>query len=119
MVGKRRLDGGARRKRTVSQVEIKNARIESVYLGLESHGILTCYLNLDYGGLAQSFGGFELKHPDYGMEFIHRILRVVGVESWEQLPGKTIRAKCDNSKVYGIAHIIEPKWFHPEDLRKS
>jgi len=98
--------------------EIKNAKIESVYLGFEGHGILTCYLNLDYGGVAQSFGGYQMKNPNYGMEFIERVLRVVGVESWEQLPGKTIRAKADNVKVYGIAHILRPEWFHPEDLVK-
>ena len=30
-------------------MEIKNAKIESTMLGTEDHGIMTCYLYLDYG----------------------------------------------------------------------
>ena len=63
--------------------EIVNARIRSTTLGVEDHGIFTAWLNLDYGGSGQGFGGWALdgkpvkrdahsRRPGtaYGCEFI-------------------------------------------------
>ncbi len=104
--------------------EIKNARIESTMLGEEDHGIMTCFLYLDYGGAGQGFGGYGLQRWDkaenrargteYGMEFIMRILDVVGVRKWEDLVNQYIRADAEHGKVHGIGNIIEDKWFYPE-----
>ena len=108
-------------------IEIKNAKIASTMLGVEDHGILTCWLYLEYDGGGQGFGGYSLDTPDkarthefrrvgcaWGMEFINRILAVVGVEKWEQLPGKHIRVKAEHSKVHAIGNIIKDNWFCPE-----
>jgi hypothetical protein len=92
--------------------EIKNAKITSTMLGFEDHGILTCMLHLDYGGMNQGFGGYSLKY--YGIEFIEKVLRAVGVETWEELRGKHVRVEADNLKVYRIGHIIENRWYEPE-----
>ena len=40
------------------QGEIRNAVIQSTMLGYEDHGILTCFLHLDYSGAGQGFGGY-------------------------------------------------------------
>lgn len=76
------------------------AKIKRARLGYEDHGILTCYLDLDYGGAGQSAGGFALDEFDpetkrrvgtaFGAEFIIRLLRAVGVKEWSQLEGRTI-----------------------------
>lgn len=108
--------------------EIKNALIESTHLGLEDHGIATLYLHLKYGGGGgQGFGGYALDEYDeakkkrvgtsYGMEFIKRICATVGVSAWEQLPSKHIRVDAEWTKIHGIGHIIEDKWFYPADMQ--
>lgn len=109
--------------------ETRNARIASTMLGVEDHGILTCMLHLECGGVGQGFGGYtfdEYGENDkarhgvaFGMEFIRRVLKVVGVQKWEDLPGKYIRADADNSKVYRIGHITEDKWFDPQELAEE
>ncbi len=105
-------------------IETENAVIESTMLGLEDHGIMTCFLYLNYGGSCQGFGGYALdiwnKEADrrigtaYGAEFIARVLATVGVEKWEDLAGKHIRARHDWTKVHAIGHIIKDQWFDPE-----
>ena len=105
-------------------METKNAVIESTMLGIEDHGILTCFLNLNYGGSGQGFGGYGLDGFDkakdkrigtaWGMEFVRRVLETMEVDSWEKLSGKHCRVISDNGKVYKIGHIIKDRWFDPE-----
>lgn len=49
---------------------------------------------------------------------IAEILETVGVESWEELPGKFIRCENEGSggKITRIGNIIKDKWFSPEDF---
>ncbi len=115
---------------TKPNMEIKNAIIESTMLGSEDHGILTAYLRLNYGGSGQGFGGYALDRftgpgssagervgTAYGMEFIRRVMKTVGVEKWEDLKGKHCRARMEDNGVYAIGHIIEDRWFCPtQDL---
>lgn len=108
-------------------METRNAIIESTRLGPEDHGIFSAYLTLNYGGSGQSFGGYALDrhngHRDlrservgtaYGMEFIRRVMAVVGVSKWEDLKGKHVRAVMEHDKIHSIGHIIEDRWFTPE-----
>lgn len=107
--------------------EIRNARISSTHLGLEGHGIFSVMIDLDYDGGGQGFGGYALDRwvPDlkrrrgtaWGMEFIARVLRVVGVEKWEDLKGKYVRADAEFTKVHRIGHITADRWFDPDELR--
>ena len=104
--------------------EIKNAEIESTMLGYEDHGILTCFLHLNYGGSGQGFGGYGLDAYDkasdtrkgtaYGIAFIRHILDVLEVSTWEELKGKYCRADASFGKVYGVGHLLKDKWFYPE-----
>uniref|UniRef100_A0A6M3LCX9 Uncharacterized protein n=1 Tax=viral metagenome TaxID=1070528 RepID=A0A6M3LCX9_9ZZZZ len=105
---------------------IRNARIGSTVLGSEDHGIMSFYLNLDYGGGGQGAGGYALDEYDksldrrigrgHGIEIIKRILVTVGVSKWEDLPGKYVRCEQTDSKVLGIGHIIEDKWLNFKEL---
>lgn len=108
-------------------IEEKNAKIVSTILGRVS-GVFRAYLCLDYGDANQEFGGFPLDKYDEatkkrvstacGIEFIIRVLKTVGVGKWENLPGNYIRVKADDNHVYAIGHIIEDRWFCPqEDLK--
>jgi hypothetical protein len=96
-------------------IEIKNAKIESTMLGFEDHGIFTCFLQLDYGGGGQGFGGYTLGGK-YGSDFIKAILETVGVNEWEKLPGKHIRVKAERTKIHEIGNIIIDKWFNPSEI---
>jgi hypothetical protein len=112
-------------------VKIENAIIESTMLGYEGHGILTCYIGIKAGHFGGSFGGYSLDEyheksrtriaTPYGLEFITRIMRVIGVETWEELKGKhcRIRAAGLGCRIGEIGHIIEDKWFDPAALLKE
>lgn len=102
--------------------EIKNAIIKSAQITTDSHGFLSAWLELDYGGSVQCFGGYALYLPKsfqhHNLEsvaghFIWRCLEVAGVEDWGQLPGKTVRVKSGHDKVHGIGHIVKNDWFYP------
>lgn len=95
--------------------EITNAKITSTMLGLEDHGIPTCFVNLEWPGAGQGFGGYDLRH--YGIEFITKTCAAVGVEKWEDLRGKVCRIRHDHRKVYAIGHIVEDRWYEPEASR--
>lgn len=94
--------------------EIRNARIESTHLGNEDHGILTIFLQLSYDrGSSQAFGGYNLTMPGQLGFWVNQILKVVGVEKWEDLKGKYIRVESDFGKVYRIGNLMEDSWFDP------
>lgn len=107
---------------------IKNAIIESTMLGREDHGLMTFMIlvKFDKGGSC-GIGGWALDQYDKNtktrvfqaksMEVISKILEVVGVETWEELPGKYIRFEDGGwgSTITKIGNIIENKWF---DIRE-
>ncbi|MDD5022281.1 MAG: hypothetical protein PHR82_09175 [Endomicrobiaceae bacterium] len=102
---------------------IENARITGTMLGKEDHGILTFELFLDFGGSCCAFGGYALDGYDKdtnkrvvkaaGLRAIVEILDCVGVEKWEDLPGKYIRCESDGwgGKIVAIGNILQDKWF--------
>lgn len=92
-------------------------------------GLLTAWLDLDYGGAGQGFGGYALYLPasfdhhtllSHAGHFIFRVMEVAGVERWDQLPGKTIRVRSKHTGVEAIGHIVKDDWFSPsEDFVKK
>lgn len=93
--------------------EIVNAKIIGTFLGKEDHGIPTCQLKLRWGGYGQSFGGYDLRF--YGINMVMRILEVIGVESWEELPDKYCRIKQCHTEISAIGHITDDKWYCPKE----
>ena len=104
---------------------IKNAKITGTMLGREDHGIMTfmVYVDISESGSC-GIGGYALDSYDRetksrvfstnSMEAGSKILEVVGVDRWEQLPGKYIRVK-DNGwgkTIDEIGNLMENKWFN-------
>lgn len=102
---------------------IKNAKIQSTMLGREDHGIMTFMIHIDAGSFSCGVGGFCLDEYDNNkkkrifntksMEVISKILDVVGVSKWEDLPGKYIRFEDNGwgSTITKIGNIIDDKWL--------
>lgn len=97
-------------------------------LGFEGHGILTCYVYLESEKYSCGFGGYALDSYSaslkkrvgvgFGVDFIVALLETVGVEKWEDLPGKYVRINSEGwgGKILCIGHITENKWFDPKVL---
>jgi len=104
-------------------MEIKNAKITSTMLGREDHGIMTFMIFIEDDVGSVGVGGYALDQYDRdsktrvfsakGIEVVSKILEVVGVNTWEQLPGKYIRYKFEGwgSTVKEIGNLIENKWL--------
>ncbi|HEL1668972.1 TPA: hypothetical protein U1157_001208 [Streptococcus suis] len=102
---------------------IENVKITKTFLGREDHGILTCYLTVEGYGFGVSIGGYCLDKYDErkkkrvafykSFELIDRILEVVGVSTWEDLPGKHIRIESDGfgCRVMKIGNLIKDDWL--------
>lgn len=111
----------------MADTEVENARITSTHLGLEDHGIFTFWLHLDYGSSGQGYGGYGLgsykqgdSHGlDFGMATIQRVMQVVGVEKWEDLPGKYVRTEHNWTRVTRIGNILKDDWLDLEDLAQE
>ena len=116
--------------------EVKNAKISSTMLGIEDHGICYYMIHLNYtggGGSGQGFGGYALDSPvtdpqgkflkregvAYGAETILQILKVLGIDSWEKLPGTPCRVEGNFKKIHRIGNFLKDQWFNPETLGKE
>lgn len=109
--------------------KIKNAIIDSVSIDDGDRGLLTVWLNLDYGGIMQGFGGYSLYLPksfdhftekgDFMGHFIFRCMEIAGVSNWDKVKGKAVRVKSVNDKIEAIGHITKDDWFNPsEDFKR-
>lgn len=96
--------------------EVKNAIITGTDIFIEDHGNLTAYLNLDYGGVGQGFGGYALDNQ-FAAVFLRKVMETLEVSKWAEVTGKAIRVKADNSHVYAIGHFMKDKWFVPSDWK--
>lgn len=105
-------------------MEIKNAIIESAKIDIGDRGYLDVWLTLDYGGSGQGFGGYAIYLPksfkhhkleSVAGHHLFRIMEIAGVEQWDKLKGKTVRARVVNGLVEAIGHIVKDDWFCPKD----
>ena len=110
------------------KLNIQNAVIKSAYINIK-RGSLDMWLDLDYGGTCQGFGGWSLYlGSDYDHHallsvaghHIFRTMNIAGVEKFDDLKGRCIRVKSDYAKIHSIGHIIKDDWYNPtEDFEKA
>lgn len=105
-------------------MNIRNAKIKSTMLGREDHGIMTFCIFIEFNGTVCGIGGYALDMYNHttesrvfsskGLEDISKILEIVGVDKWEDLPGKYIKIKDNGrgSTVDEIGNLMEEKWFN-------
>ena len=107
------------------QSKIKNAKIKSVSIFYGDHGILTSFVDLDYGGSGQGLGGYDLganfdtkpeKATVHLGAWVGGILRTLEVDRWEKLPGVACRIKASHNKVEAIGHLLKDRWFYPTEV---
>lgn len=98
---------------------IKNATIRSTRLGTQhtDHGIQSFYINLDFDGEAQSFGGQILDASRNGVRVpttrLSSLLLAVGrvfAVDWEGLPGLPCRAYERQGRIIAIGHYLKDRW---------
>ncbi len=104
--------------------DIKNAIIKKARIDTEDRGFLTVWLDLDYGGSGQGFGGYTLYMPpsfthhemkSFAGHFMFRVMEIAEVGQWDRLVGKTIRVRGDRGGIDAIGHIVKEDWFCPRD----
>lgn len=113
-------------------MEIKNAQIESTMLGREDHEIMTFIINVRFDSCSHigiglyALDGFDTATQTRvftakSMEAISRVLDVVGVNKWEDLPGKYIRIKDRGwgKTIVEIGNVMEDKWLNLEEFFKE
>ena len=75
--------------------------IREARLGFEDHGILTFFLEIDFGGHAQGFGGYTLG-GGFTDACLRGILEAVGVFNWHELAGKTVWVTREDGLIQSI-----------------
>jgi len=103
----------------MSELETVNTRIDRVYLGWEDHGLFTAVIYTLGGSRGQAFGNRVMNDPVFALEFIKRTMDAVGVQEWGQLTGKFCRIQADSVHIHAIGHIIDDRWFVPDDLARE
>lgn len=85
-------------------------RITSTHLGFHDGGVLTFWLNFDFGGNWQGFGGYSLV-DDGASLVIEGILEALAVDKWEDLTGKVCWVERDDDVNPRIVAIEAPKFI--------
>jgi hypothetical protein len=104
----------------MDKYEIENAIITDVEIYI-SAGSLTAEIQAETAGGYCAIGGYALynspKDPwNCCGYFLRRVMEVVGVEKWGDLPGKNIRV---NHGKKAIGNIIKDDWFYYEQELKT
>ena len=106
--------------------------IESVRLGKEDHGILTCWVFIRFKGSSQGFGGLCLqgKHPivkdaevDYSDSYVKDLCATFDVANLDDLVGRNcVALRCyaeNNEPIEGLLDPVSKKRFTHTTWRKK
>ena len=92
--------------------EIENAEIVKATVGMYDYGYMSYMITIKTPGGHQVFGTYDLRF--FGMEALERILKTVGVDTWDELEGQFIRIDGSHRKIEGIGNIVDDRWYYPE-----
>jgi hypothetical protein len=94
---------------------IETGMIKSTHLGLEDHGVLTCFINIGGDGWTQGFGGYNLGADGEAQRWIIGVLAALGLPNWESLVGTPVRVDRDGNAsaktIRRIGHFYKNQWF--------
>lgn len=104
--------------------KIINAKITGTFLGREDHDIPTfgIYVQTAEGWCTTigyySLSGYDRESEKYdwcNFEIIFKILKIVGVNSWEELTEQYIRIKVPerrNAPIIEFGNLVEDEWIN-------
>lgn len=106
--------------------EIHNAKIVSTRIGeIPDVGIMTFDIQIMYPGYNQELSfGYHYNLSGLPLSSIGKLLAILGVAAWEDLPKKVIRVKVKpmsgmlKPEIQAVGHIIHDRWFTIDDLRE-
>ena len=95
------------------------ATIDRTTLGSPSHGVVSAWLHTKWLGGGVGVGGLCLDEPlkdddgkfikrvgtAYGLDHIMQVMETVGVEKWEDLPGKHIIVLFEGKSIWGATSV--------------
>ncbi len=96
--------------------EICNARIQSTFLGIEDHGFLSYFINLQSGGgTIQGWGGYILgtrkgKSTGLAGDLLLHLLGAIEVDKWEALTGRPCRVLREHRTARALGNLLEDRW---------
>lgn len=107
---------------------IYNAKIIKARIHDNGHGFYTVTLDLDYGGIQQSFGGYglssvnDIKNDINGIiqnnwrfgSYIKRVMEICDVSDFSKVENRYVKVKLENTIPVSIGHILLDKWFDPK-----
>jgi len=67
------------------------AKVKSVFLGIEDHGIFAFNIDFDYGSSGQGTGTYGIGNA-VGGPLLKRVLETFGVRDWKDIGGQTVYA---------------------------
>ena len=105
------------------QPEAENARIRSVWLGIEDHNILTMMIDCEGESWGQGYGHYSVENPNYDLaQCLRGLLQTFKVDEIGKLKGLPCRIARSNGSPNGmirrIGHFLEDRWFNFEDWKK-
>ena len=114
-------------------MQIENAKITSTSISMADHGCLVITIFVEGNCWGCGIGGYmngvghlgatEWKGNGSAIVAMMKIMDVVGVDKWENLPGKYIRVKTKGcgcaSTIDEIGNLIEDKWFNLKEFYKT
>ncbi len=102
------------------KTSIKNARIMATSLGGHdgAEGMLTFWLHLRGDHWGCGFGGISLEAAPGISACLHSIIRVVGVQKWEDLEGQLVRAETEglSGGIVALGNVIKNEWVTKAEL---
>jgi hypothetical protein len=107
---------------------VENAKITGVRIGVEDHGILTMFIDLNGAGWGVSYGGYAMDEYDqlqksrigHAMlaQSVIELCAVFEVSDIQQLVGMACRVDTEGlgGRAQRIGHFMESRWFSFQDL---
>jgi hypothetical protein len=90
--------------------DIENALIESLFIGVEDHGIPSIAITVRGGCSVQGTGHYSLKGLDMST-LVKELVGVIGTDDITQAAKRYCRVEREDGMITRIGHIMEDRWF--------